>query len=403
MLLIQFCLGDTLKLFKQVARAGLKMDFLEEKHYMSLFEEREQRIASAIAFEPVDMIPVVYGSSAFSATACDVALGDFVANMELNCTCHIKTSELCGFDGVQSRTLSPYVLPGMWLSKVKVPGEELSNNELWQVIESELVTQEDYEAILDGDFENWLNSFILEKLGNPGQHLKDFFAYGPTAKKRFDEAQIPCIKGGVLVDPFEMFCGGRSLATFFVEDLMEIPETVEAVFEKVHAYNMAKYERQFSSPAKPNGVWVGGWRGTPGMLSKEWFMKYSWKYKRDLINLCLDYDVLPILHLDSSWDNNLDVIKEFPAKRCLVALDGATDIKHAKEVLGDHSCIMGDVPARLLAYGSAQENYDYVTNLLKIMGPTGFIICSGCDVPFNAKLENVQMMAKARDDYFKKS
>lgn len=367
---------------------------------MTLFEERQHLVEAAIALEPGNKAPVIYGSSAFSAAACDVPLGDFVSDMELNVTCNIKTAEMCNFDAVQSRTLSPYVLPGMWLSKIKVPGVELSNNELWQVIEEEIVTEEDYDAILDGDFESWLDSYLKERMTDPRPNLVNVFGYAAEAKRRFDEAQIPCIKGGVLVDPFEMFCGGRSIATMFTEDLFEFPEKVEAVFDKIHAYNMNKYENQFKSAAKPNGVWVGGWRGTPNMLSEEWFMKYSWKYKRDLINLCIDYGVTPIMHLDACWDRNLEVFKEFPKGKCVMALDGETDIRLAKQTVGDRMCIMGDVPARMLAFSPAQDVYDYVTALLRDMGD-GFMICSGCDVPFNAKLENVQMLAKARDDFYK--
>ena len=85
-----------------------------------------------------------------------------------------------------------------------------------------------------------------------------------------------------------------------------------------------------------------------------------------------------------------------------MALDGKTSMKLAKDTVGDIMCIMGDVPAELLAFGTKEKVYEYVTHLLNMMGPAGYIICSGCDVPFNAKLENVQMMAQARDDYYKK-
>ena len=86
----------------------------------------------------------------------------------------------------------------------------------------------------------------------------------------------------------------------------------------------------------------------------------------------------------------------------IMALDGKTDMKLAKETVGENICMMGDVPAEMLAFSKPEKVYDYVTNLLNIMGPTGYMVCSGCDVPFNAQLENVQMMAKARDDFNKK-
>lgn len=370
---------------------------------MGLYEERLQRIEAAIALEPVDRIPVISGNAAFNAAASGVTLAAYLKDPELNCTCNIKGTELSGdVDGVQSRLINPYVLPPIWLSEVKVPGVDLPDNELWQIHERELVLQEDYDEILENGFESWYGKFVTETLGDPMQKYKPFAAYAPEAEKRFYEAGIPCIKGGMVLSPFEMLCGGRSMGLFLMDDLMEIPEKIDQVFDVIHKYNMKKYEAQFASEKKPYGVWVGGWRGTPGIISADWFERFSWKYMRELIDLCLNYNVLPILHLDSNWDNGLKYFKDLPKGRCVMALDGKTSMKAAHETLGDTMCIMGDVPAEMLAFSTADKVYDYVTELLKIMGSTGYMICSGCDVPFNAKLENVQMMAKARDDFFKR-
>lgn len=85
-----------------------------------------------------------------------------------------------------------------------------------------------------------------------------------------------------------------------------------------------------------------------------------------------------------------------------MSLDGKTDIRKAKEVVGDRICIMGDVPAEMLAFGKPEDVYDYVSALIRDIGPGGYMICSGCDIPFNGKLENIQMMAKAADDAAKR-
>lgn len=367
---------------------------------MGLYEERLGRYEAAIALEPVDKVPLISGGTACNAAFMGVKLADYLEDVALNCETNIKGTQLMGnFDGVQSRTMCPDGLATMWLSQVKIPGRDLPDNELWQIHEQVLVKQEDYDDILNNGFEQWYNRFLVEKLGDPLSKMKAFGEYGATAAKKFREAELPCIKESNILSPFEMFCGGRSLMEFLTEDLMEIPEKVEKVFEVTHAYNMNKYIRMFESDNKPYGVWVGGWRGTPGMINKEWFEKYSWKYIRELVDLCINYHVIPILHLDSCWDVGLPYFKELPEKRCIMSLDGKTDIFKAKEIVGDRMCIMGDVPAEMLAFSKKEDVYDYVMKLLKNIGPTGFIACSGCDIPYNAKLENVQMMAKAVDDF----
>ena len=78
-----------------------------------------------------------------------------------------------------------------------------------------------------------------------------------------------------------------------------------------------------------------------------------------------------------------------------MSLDGETDIFAAKEILGDHMCLMGDVPATMLFMDSPKEIHQYCEKLIRRLGPSGFILQSGCDIPANAKLENVQAMVAA--------
>ena len=75
-----------------------------------------------------------------------------------------------------------------------------------------------------------------------------------------------------------------------------------------------------------------------------------------------------------------------------------TDIRKAKEILGDHMCIMGDVPPALLSQGTPDEVYTYCQRSFADIGPTGYILHSGCDIPVDAPLENVKAMVDAAAD-----
>ena len=78
-----------------------------------------------------------------------------------------------------------------------------------------------------------------------------------------------------------------------------------------------------------------------------------------------------------------------------MALDGETDIFKAREILDGHMCIMGDVPAAMLYMENPDKIYAYCTRLIRELGPEGFILQSGCDIPANARLENVKAMVSA--------
>jgi uroporphyrinogen-III decarboxylase len=111
--------------------------------------------------------------------------------------------------------------------------------------------------------------------------------------------------------------------------------------------------------------------------------------------------IMPLLHHDSNWEVMLPYFKELPARSAILELDGHTDMFKAKEILGDHLCLMGDVPASLLTLGTPEEVTEYVRKLIDGVGKGGgFILSSGCDIPIDAKWENVQAMVDAGKDYY---
>ena len=60
---------------------------------------------------------------------------------------------------------------------------------------------------------------------------------------------------------------------------------------------------------------------------------------------------------------------------------------------------MGDVPCTMLTYGEPEEVTAYVNQLLSDIGPRGWIISSGCDIPSDARGENVLAMSRAAHSF----
>jgi uroporphyrinogen-III decarboxylase len=131
------------------------------------------------------------------------------------------------------------------------------------------------------------------------------------------------------------------------------------------------------------------------MLSPKLWERFVWPYMERIVNEVVDTGLIAILHLDADWTRDLHHFRDLPKGRCVLATDGDTDLFKAKEILGDRMCLMGDVPPAMLSLGSSQQVYEYSTRLIRELGPEGFILQSGCDIPMNAKLENVQAMVSA--------
>jgi len=52
-----------------------------------------------------------------------------------------------------------------------------------------------------------------------------------------------------------------------------------------------------------------------------------------------------------------------------------------------------------LATGTSDEVYNYVRDLVRDIGPTGLLLCPGCDAPINARRENMEAFVSAGRDF----
>ena len=115
-----------------------------------------------------------------------------------------------------------------------------------------------------------------------------------------------------------------------LEELLKATEPAEAFccYEAVPhlAGNGIRRAKQRGYPL----VWVGGWRTAPCMLSPEMWRRFAWPYFSRLVCEVVDAGLIALLHLDSDWTRELECFKELPRGRCIMALDGETDIFKAK-------------------------------------------------------------------------
>ena len=128
-------------------------------------------------------------------------------------------TSLGAIDGIQHASYNVAALTTIWLSKVKWPGRDLPENELWQVEELELMTPDDYDAIVKDGYAAWLQTFIArEGLGAEFELFMDSFVPSlPAAFKAWEEVGIPVLSPVIFTIPYEYFCGGRSMREFILD------------------------------------------------------------------------------------------------------------------------------------------------------------------------------------------
>jgi hypothetical protein len=362
---------------------------------------RLNRIRQAVALEKPDRVPVVLEYAGFAARVTHTRYSEFLLRPEKSVEAMIRAYRMVAEagepDAVEYGRFSPYLLSYLWLSKVSVPGVDLAEDEPYQVVEAELMTRADYDRILEEGWPQFHLKHVDEKVlsGVPAK-VRPFNQPPLDVRAEWARLGVPVLRSTAVAPPFEFLCGGRSLEAFAL-DLVEIPDKVEAVMDAIVPHlsaPMCALARQEGYPA----IWVGGWRSAPPMLSPSMWSRFVWPYFRRLVCEVVDCGLIPILHLDSSWDRELARFRELPKAKAIMALDGETDIFKAKAILGDHVCLMGDVPPAMFCFEPADQVFEYGRRLIRELGPEGFILHSGCDIPENAKLENVQAMVAAALD-----
>jgi uroporphyrinogen-III decarboxylase len=192
------------------------------------------------------------------------------------------------------------------------------------------------------------------------------------------------------------------------EDVTERPEQVKALCEIIGEYEimraMAKCMQAGAGevPGAENIFLQMGLSGPP-YISPSTFDEFVYPTMKKQVDLAVGRGFKVHFHLDGDMTLVLDrlrhIVDGLPKGRVLLDFE-KTNMRKAKEILGDRVCIYGNVPAALMVYGSTEEVDSYCQKLIKDCAEGGgFILGTECEVPWDAKPDNVRAMIAAAKKY----
>jgi uroporphyrinogen-III decarboxylase len=287
--------------------------------------------------------------------------------------------------------------------KVKLPGIDLPDDYLYQFVEEPVLQQEDYKTIADiGYAQFWHSDFIFRIRDYKPSDIaikeaeaeKDL----PNSMAAWKEKGIEPLCSTTFAHPFFILSLARSLIKF-TEDLYYKPNLVEAAIKtltpEIINFLIGKCRATGINRVEFVEEHASGYYYPLNIFERFW-----WPFTKEIVDGLRAEGILPIFHLDNSWNKNLHYFRELPKGSAGIQLDGTTDIFLAKEILGGHLPILGDVPATLLTIGTPEQVRDYCKRLIDRVGDNGgFILKNACVLPKNFNPDNFQAMIDTAKTY----
>ncbi len=311
-----------------------------------------------------------------------------------------KTFEMIGMPDVYMPTAAGDVVFVMGLPS-RLPGVELGDEELYQFVETSNMGEEDYKEIVKIGWNKWYNKYLMNiqkpPFKNQFQLIRRFIKMGGNINKNlkfFNAKGMAPIYHSAMAPAFDVMSMIRSMQDFTF-DVMDEPGLIHDAL-RVATPEIDKLTITNVKRAKGNRVGMFAMRSSSTFVSPTMFEEMVWPYMKESIENYHKAGITTIIHCDANWLPMVKFFKEVPKGSVHLELDGDTDMFKTHEILEGWQSFRGDVPATMLAMGTPDQVSEYCEKIISTIGMKGGVMLgSGCEVPLNAKFENVVAMMNA--------
>ena len=402
-----------------------------------LYRERAKRISDAIQLKIPDRVPVSvalgYFPAKYAGITCEDAYYDYnkwkLANKKA-----ILDFEPDMYAMVQNE--SGKVLEALDYKQILWPGHGVSPNHGHQFIEGECMTAVEYDLFLEDPSDYVIRTYLPRTF----KTLEPFKMLPPLSSALFTVGSLPISTLAMpeFANVFETLAQAardalawNSERNSFVEEMRELGfpardgltgrapfDIVSVSLRGMHGTMLDMYRQpdklleacekllpmqieKITSAAKTQdntNVFIPLHRGADGFMSLKQFETFYWPTLKKLVFTLVDSGLTPLIFFEGDYTSRLEYLLQLPKGKILGHFD-TSDISRVKDVLGNHMCIMGNVPPSLLQVGSSQDVKDYCKRLIDVAGKGGgFIMASRSSID-EVKPENLKAMIDFTKEY----
>ena len=391
---------------------GIGIDF-ESPETEALYKERATLLRDAIELKKAPArVPVFPSVQAYYLNHAGLTMRDFVLDIEntidafVDFNVEFQPDAFALIDGL-SGLATDALGSKLWL----MPGIDLPDDSMWQFVEGEHMTADEYPLFLSDPSDFLVRKFlprtcsVLEPLANlldlkylhyPSTAAVMFstpeFAeigrilskagddYMETqmslyiASSRLQAAGFPLMYGGTATAPFDTLGNTLRGTRGILTDMYRHPDELIEACERFVPVSIDLGLMSANATGNPCVIF-GLHKGADGFMSTAQFEKFYWPSLKKVILAFIEEGLTPIMFAEGSYDQRLEVIADLPKGKCVWWFD-QTDMRRAKEILGETSCIMGNVPASVMAAGTPDEVKTYCKDIVDVAGEGGGLILS---------------------------
>ncbi|MCJ7605836.1 MAG: hypothetical protein MUO19_07385 [Dehalococcoidales bacterium] len=405
-----------------------------------LYKERVTRFVHAIKMEEGDRVPVIYPVGYYPAYNAGISFRTMMYDSGEMRRAWLKFMN--DFPEMDTYTGPALVSPGkimeaMQLKTQKWPGYGLPENATFhQFIEGEYMQADEYDEYLNNaadyqlrknlprtaglfaPFENlppvrmlgqamsWVGLFTNPEMRTLFQTLMDLApeleAWQKVVRDVSDEvlaAGYPNMRGmgGGGGAPFDLLADMLRGTHGIIMDIYRQPKKIIEAMEQALPAAIEAMKRGADMSNSPV-IFIPLHKGDDVFMSDAQFEKFYWPTFQKLLLAMIDEGLVPMPFAEGKFNNRLKQIADMPRSGVLWYFD-QTDMKEAKKVLGDVSCIAGNTPSSLMVTGRPEQVKENCRQLIEDCAPGGgFILTGGAGID-KGDPDNFRAMMQAAIEY----
>lgn len=319
---------------------------------------------------------------------------------------------------------------------MKWPGHGLSpESRSYQYVEGEYMMADEYDALITDPSDFWLR-IIMPRIAGALEPLKHLNAFNPMSgipmgfiapfsrpdiKAAFQalmdaademakwaaaiaessqeelEAGYPPFGGAFSGAPFDMIGDMLRGTHGIMLDMYQQPDKLLEALEKITPMTIDLAVAGAAVTLSPV-VLMPLHKGADSFMSGKQFETFYWPTLRKVLIGIIHEGLVPMPLAESFYDKRLEIIKDVPRSSTVWWFE-RTDMAKAKEVLGNTTCIAGNVPTSVLSTGTPQEVKEYCRKLIETCGKGGGYILTGASSVEETTADNLRAMMEAAKEY----